>query len=243
MPRALSSDTEMVYWWLWRLPWASAADIARFSFLQATAVKNVLTRGEKRGWLKSARLGRVFDAVDRYVVSNTGIEEMQARWDWEIFWWHTADGVRALARRLEVVEMAYFYLPLLWQSNLVRDRKCHVYQEWQEIAWQTGEPVMRAQLVETDWSNGGLFDFFWLQSGPFEAIGAYGDGGDNDSLLLLPVMWKGNFQKVSDIASVRRDMRRILKEDERWSKLPRDQAISGDYHPGLGRVCKPNGGV
>ena len=56
MPRELSADTEYVYWWLWRLPWASAADIARVTGLKASAVSNALKRGEtKLGWFVSAR--------------------------------------------------------------------------------------------------------------------------------------------------------------------------------------------
>lgn len=59
MPRELSSDTKRIFWWAWRLQWASAADIARVTGLKANAVSTVLNRGreERRGWLLSARLG------------------------------------------------------------------------------------------------------------------------------------------------------------------------------------------
>ena len=94
MARELSANTVHIYWWLWRLPWASAADIARVTGLKASAISNALTRGEtKLGWFASARLGRVAPVVSRYVVSNRGVEELQARFGWETFWWHTADGV------------------------------------------------------------------------------------------------------------------------------------------------------
>ena len=46
MPRELAADTEYVYWWLWHLPWASAADIVRVTGLKASAVSNALKRGE-----------------------------------------------------------------------------------------------------------------------------------------------------------------------------------------------------
>ena len=236
MPRAFSSNTLYVYFRLWYQPLASAADIALVTRMTAPAVSNVLKRGVEGGLLRSARLGRVRDAVDRYVMSNYGVEKLHAQWGWEIFWWHTAEGVRSLARRLEVVEMAYAYLPLLWQSNLVSNPTCHVYQETPDTAWRTGEPVMRARLVEADWSDGRLAGFHWLRSGPCEAIATY-DDGYNDPLLHLPVLWRGSFQKPADIASVRRDMGRLLSVDERWSKLPEAQAISREYCPGLVIFC------
>ena len=129
MPRALSEDTNFVLWWLWYLPWASAADIARVTYLTEGAVSNILNRRRKRGWLLSARLGRVFDAVDRFVFSNTGVQEVQTKWGWQVFWWHSPASLRRLARRLEVVEMAYFYLPGLWPSNLVSEDTCWVYED------------------------------------------------------------------------------------------------------------------
>ena len=237
MPRALSDDTQFVLWWLWRLPWACAADIARVTGLKQNAIGNILKRRKKQGWLESARLGRVFAAVDRYVFSTKGAEEMSSRYGWPIFWWHTADGVRALARRLEVVETAYRHLPFLWQSNLVTVPRCWVYHEWEDIAWQTGRPVTRAELVEADWSYGWLRDLHWLQSGPFEAIATYSDGVDDTARLHLPVLWRTDFQKPSDIDDVRRDMSRLLEMDERWSKLPMNQAVSSNHVPGLVIFC------
>lgn len=237
MPRRLSASTLLVYQYLWYLPWACAADIARFKDLPAPAVKNVLARGEKKGWLVSARLGRVHDAVDRYVFTNAGVEKFEAEQEWPRFWWHTANGVRALARRIEVVEMAYLYLPQLWQSNIRSKPTAYVFRETADTAWLTGEPVMRASLVESDWSGGRLLRIYWLQSGPFEAVVAYSNGNSDDGILLLPLLWRGNFQKVGGIASVRRNMERVFELDERWSTLPMNQAVYGDYYPGAVAFC------
>ena len=41
MPRELSSDTEKSYWWLWYLPWASDADIARVTGLNVKGGEKV----------------------------------------------------------------------------------------------------------------------------------------------------------------------------------------------------------
>ena len=237
MARELSANTVSIYWWLWRLPWASAADIARVTGLKVSAISNALTRGEtKLGWFASARLGRVAPVVSRYVVTNRGLEEIQARFGWETFWWHTADGVSALARRLEVLEMAYIYLPLLWRSNLMSDPSCHVFREWEEIAWQTGEPVTRVELVKADWSNARLVDLVWMKDGPFEALAIYGNDNPDDGLLLIPVLWRSSFQKPKDIAWVREDMKKALVDDERWSKLTMVQSL-GDYYPGMVIFC------
>ena len=237
MARKLSADTVYIYWWLWRWPGASSADIARVTGLKASAVSNALKRGETEfGWFVSARLGRVAPVVSRYVVTNKGIAELQERFGWETFWWHGADGVLALARRLEVPEMAYRYLPLLWQSNLVSDPKCYVFREWEDTAWLTGEPVTRAELVETDWSQGRLVDFHWLKNGPFEAVATYQNDNPDDGLLRIPVLWRGSFQKPKDIAWVRQDMGQALVEDERWHKLQRDQSL-GNYFPGMVILC------
>ena len=237
MPRALADNTQLILWWLWRLPWACAADIALITGLQQQAVSTALSRGRTRGWLISARLGRTSDAVDRFVFSTAGVLEFHERYAWPIFWWHTADGVRSLARRLEVLEMAYKYLPVLWRSNLVVEPVCYVYRERQDVAWQTGQPVTRVELQEADWSQGRLVDFHWRDRGSIEAIATYGDGRLNDDLLHLPILWRGNFQKPGDIASVRRDMQQVLAQDERWYRLPERQSFSPDYCPGLMIFC------
>ena len=237
MARKLSTDTENIYWWLWHWPWASAADIARVTGLKGPAVSNALKRAERElGWLVSARLGRVARVASRYVVTNKGIKEFQERFGWKVFWWHSADGVLALARRLEVLEMAYLYLPHLWQSNLVSVPRCRVFREWEDIAELTGEPVTRAKLVETDWSKGRLVGFHWLQAGPFEAIAIYQNDNPDDSFLIIPILWRGSFQKPKDITGVRQDMQRVLVEDERWHKLGMDQSLGHNF-PGMVILC------
>ena len=103
-------------------------------------------------------------------------------------------------------------------------------------AWQTGEPVMRAELVETDWSNGYLDSVHWLKDGPFEAVATYHNGNRDHGFLHIPILWRGSFQKPDDIAWVRQDMEKVLLEDERWNKLPRGQAL-GNYYPGMVIFC------
>ena len=41
MPRRLSDDTIYILWWLWYLPWASAADIARITGLNQVGMDPV----------------------------------------------------------------------------------------------------------------------------------------------------------------------------------------------------------
>ena len=232
MPRNLSELTVLIYWWLWRLPWASAADIARVTGLEQPAVANTLRRGVKRGWFREERLSRAFQEVNRFVLTNAGVDALHQRYGWRIFWWHTANGVVALERRLEIVEMAYAYLPLFWQSNLVRQPTCYVYRETEVLSDRTGERVTRIELEETDWRAGALYNFHWMETPPFEAIATYENGKEEDGLLHLPVMWRGFFQKPRDIAELRSDMEKGLIEDRRWSSLPQRQAVYGGYWPG-----------
>ena len=79
MPRAISDDTLLILWWLWRLPWASAADVARITGLSANGVSNVLSPNRAKGPTVSSRLGRTSDAVDRFVFSIAGVEELPIR--------------------------------------------------------------------------------------------------------------------------------------------------------------------
>lgn len=128
MARALSDKTFFVLRMLWGLPWASAADIATLTGCKVQTVSTILNRRMEKGRLEREKLGRAQEVALRYVFTNEGVEECHRLYGWEIFWWHSANGVLALARRLEVVEMCYAYLPRLWQSNMVvDDRRCWVF--------------------------------------------------------------------------------------------------------------------
>ena len=239
MPRSIAESTRRVYHALWFRPWACAEDLSLVTGVNASAVGNVLKRGRERKvpWLLSAKLGRVCPAVHRYVFSNAGVAEFAQNQGWAWFWWHTARGVRALARRLEVVEMAYRYLPALWQSNLVSDSSAYVVRETPGTAWLTDQPVMPVSLEESDWSLGWLRAFCWLEKGPFEAVAVYGKEDPEDGLIYLPVLWRGDFQRPRDISGVRRDMERLLVEHPRWNGLPLSQSVFGSYHPGMIVFC------
>ena len=249
MPRALSDFTEETLRRLWYRPWASAADIVldmqvncQDVTLQAVEfrdVDNALAPAVARGWLLREKLGRIRDLVWRYVFSEAGVEEMHRRFGWPIFWWHTAKGVRDLSRRLELVELAYLYLPQLWRSNLISNRRCYVYRDRLEIAGQTGEPVMRSELVGRDWRYGRLVEFHWMDKGPFELIVTYDDGGHSEDRLHLPILLRTDFQKKADSESLMRDRGNHLVQDERWLRLPQAQAESLHYRPGA-VVFSPN---
>ena len=226
MPRKLSELTILVYWWTWRWPWVSAADIARVTGLRPSMVSNVLRRGQRRGWFVSARLGRVFDAVDRYALTNEGVEALHELFGWERFWWHTAAGLRALARRLDVLELAYFYLPDFWRSNAVSRPTAWVYQE---------VGPTRTELVETSMWDSVLVQFCWMKSGPFEAIASYSNG-TSDSMMHIPLLWRGPFQKPSQVSWVRHEMKGVLVEDKRWPDLPQAHVL-GTFYPGMVIFC------
>ena len=233
MARGFSESTLLILSWLWRLPWACAADIARITGLPANMVSNVLGRRRKAGWLELAHIGRTQPLADRYVFSTDGVKAAHERYGWKIFWWHSATAVRALARRLEVVEMAYKYLPQLWRSNLVTRRSCWVYRERPDTYWRTGEPITRIELEEADWRRGEMIDLHWMEDKPVDLVATYRDGLGNDDLLHLPVLWRGDFQKPSELASVRREMEDVFREDRRRPRLSQDQRSPRDHRPAM----------
>ena len=233
MPRALSEDTEYIYSWLWGLPWAAAADIVRITGLKQNQVSNALKRGERRGWLRSTRLGREFKPADRYVFENAGLDEMIKRYGLVPCWWHAAKGVRALARRLEVLELAYRYLPGFWTSNAVSRHSIWVYSDVLADTDPGDSARRQMRLVEINWFDARLLDLQWQEKGPVEAIATYTNGYTSNDLLRLPVLWRGNFQKARDIHFVRGDMEKVLVQDERWWRLPQAQVVSGPHYPGM----------
>ena len=241
MPRNLSEFTLDVLWWLWHMPWACAADITmvmskiyleEISLAAVGKVDKVLERAEKRGRLHRVKLGRVHDTVWRYVFSEAGVEQLSGVLKEKPSWWHSANGVLALARRLEVLEMAYLYLPRLWQSNLVVEPTCYVYRNV-EVVGRRGESVTRPELKRADWRAGRLVRLIWLQEGPFEAIAIYDNGNVNGDQLFVPILWRGDFHKLADISQLRREMGKVLVEDERWLRLPVAQWYTLEYVPGM----------
>ena len=243
MPREISDFTLTILIWLWYMPWASAADIARVisvstnETVKPNKVNMALERWVTNGLLLRKKLGRVRDAVWRYVFSSDGVDEMRNRWGCDAHWWHTAAGVDALSRRLEFLEMAYAYLPHLWRSNLVAHPRCSVYQDWWERAWQNDEPVQRSELITKDWSHGRLVGLEWFDAGPFNLIATYGDGAKGDHKLHVPVLFRGRFLQGNEFVSLRRDMDGVLVQDQRWLKIPQEQALSPDFCPCLVTLC------
>ena len=224
----------------WFRPWSSADDIGLVSSQKNNAISNVLTRGVKSGLLKCQTLGRVRDAIQRFVYSEEGVRRMHEERGWPIEWYHTAAGIKALARRIEIVEMAYHYVPQLWQSNLSGNGRCRVYKELL-YAGPNGELVWRPQLVELDWRGSRLVQFHWVGNELLEAMAIYDDGADEDNRLYVPVLLQGNFQRPADFEKLRWDIRDVMVEDDRWRSLPQRQASPVDCRPPVIMLC-PNRG-
>ena len=219
------------------MPWASAADLARVTLFEESAVANVLFRARNKKLLLSTKLGRLNPAVARFIFSESGVKELHERYGWTISWWHSASGVRDLAGRLEVVEMAYTYLPLLWQSNLVDEKGCYVYGKRKGPLLEGGEPRVSWELQLTDWTHGRIKSLCWLERGRFEVIVSYWDGWSPENVVYVPVLWRTKYQLRSGIEGVRRDMRQVFVEDERWKSLLSGQVTSPEYRPGAVVLC------
>ena len=237
MPRRITYSTFEILRWLWMMPWASAADLARVTLFEESAVANVLFRAGKKKLLLSTKLGQLNPAVARFIFSEVGVEEFHGRHGWTISWWHSASGVRDLAGRLEVVEMAYKYLPVLWQSNLVDESECYVYGKRKGPLLEGGEPRVSWELQLADWTHGRIKSLCWLERGRFEAIVSYWDGWSPENVVYVPVLWRTKYQLRSGIEGVRRDMRQVFVEDERLRSLSTEQVTSPEYRPGAVVLC------
>ena len=204
-----------------------------------STVSNVLRRGRESGLLLSAKLGRERDAVSRWIFSNAGIEWGEAR-GWQRDWWHSANGARALAGRIQVVELVYQIMPNVFRSNLVDESRVNVFTSHPDIHERTGEPVTRWNLEEAYWAGAKVRDFAWLEKGPFDAVvgyhpivgaGAYGTAVSGDRLY-VPLRFFGRFHKQGDIGHLRSQLGEILEERRERSSLTMAQSVYGDYFPG-----------
>lgn len=236
MPRELSKHTEEVFELAWYRPLVSAADLGLVSSLTNNAINNVLARGVENGLLGCVTLGRVRDAVKRYFYLKKSVRRMHEERGWPIEWYHTAAGIEALARRIEVAEMAYHYLPQLWQSDLSGNGRCRVYRELVDVG-PNGEMVRRTELVERDWRGGRQAGFYWVGNQQQEAITIYDDGADRNNRLYAPVLLQPNFQKPTDFEGLRRDISNLMIEDDRWWRLHRLKASPVDFRPLVIILC------
>ncbi len=248
MPRELSPITINILQLLWTMPWATASDLYAllepWVLLSPPAVSNALQRARDRGWLLCATLGRERDAVSRWIFSNDGIAWGEER-GWQRDWWHSATGARALARRIQVVEVGYPVMTNLFRSNLVADAKVEVFTVYTDVVPRTGEPITRWELKPAFWGGADVEAFRWLEKGPFDAVVGYravGVGGGDGTvisgdLLKVPVRFFSRFHLQSDVARLRRQMSALLGErQERWS-LQAEQSVYGDYFPGAVALC------
>ena len=236
MPRELSMHTMEVLELTWYRPLVSVADLGLVSSLTNNAINNVLTRAVENGLLECVTLGRVRDAVKRFFHPEEGVRRMHEERGWPVEWYHTAAGIKALARRLGVVEMAYHYLPQLWQSDLSGNGRCRVYRDLLD-AGPNGEPVWRTELVERDWRGGRQAGFYWVGNEQLEAMTIYDDGADRNNRLYVPVLVRENFQKPTDFEALRRDISNLMVEDERLRSLPERQTSPVDCRPPVITLC------
>ena len=238
MPRQLAERTTQV--WRYVQPLSSAAEI--LAHMQDSGivgvniddVNNALRAGIRSGHLLREKLGRIGEKVWRYVLSRRGINEMQERYGMPVTWSQSAGGIKSLAGKIELVEMAYIFPRRLWQSNLVRDSRCYVYRRMMVGVWRNGvlDGEWQIELRESDWSGARLRETIWLENGPFEAMLIYDDGRGGDALLYLPLLWRTDYQVAAQTAHLIQDMMAHLVEDERWRNLPKAQSEDIGYRPG-----------
>ena len=221
------------------MPWASAAELGLVLLCEENAVSTFLSRVWKgKQWVDFAKLGRLDRAVHRFVFVEAGIKELHEKHGWPIRWWHTANGVDALAGRLEFLEMAYSYLPKLWVSNLVERQSCFECVEVEYESEQTGEMRKRLDLQEKSWRSGRLQSLYWLEKGPIELIATYSAAVDGAlSTTHIPVLSRTRYTRRTLPSSVFEDMGKVLIEDEQRRHLGVTEAASALYRPGCMAFC------
>ena len=248
MPRRLSPTTIGILKQLWMMPWASATELhailAASAPLAPSTVSNALARCKRRGWLLSVSLGRERDTVNRRIISNAGLD-WGGEMGWRREWWHSATGYRALAGRIQVVEVVHETMLNLFRSNLVRDNSIEVFESYPDVVERTGEPITGWQLAKAYWVGAQVCSFAWQEKGPLDAVvgyyavagaGAYGTVRSAD-ILPIPVRLFNRFHRQRDVANIRRQMKKILRERDEKSSLSMDQALHGDFYPGVVGVC------
>ena len=238
MPRQFAENTTRV--WRYVQPLSSAVET--LTHMQDNGVdgvtiddvNNALRTGIRSGHLFRVKVGRTSEKVWRHLHSRRGVNEMQEQYDMPVTWSQSANGIKSLAGKIELVEMAYNFLPRLWQSNLVRDGRCYVYREMLGLVRRNGllDGEWQIELRESDWRGGRLREIIWLENGPFEAILIYDDGRGGDARLYLPLLWRTDYQVAAQTSRLVQDMKAHLVEDERWLRLPRAQADDVGYRPG-----------
>ena len=248
MPRALSQDTMRILHLLWDLPWWTAAGLVALmggpECISQSRVNNVLRQAQRRGWLECAPVGRELDAALRWVYTEKGIEWGESQ-GWERGWWHSASGVRAMARRIQAIESIERIAPNVVRSELFDDDEIYVFRWAPVIDPPPGKATTQWFLDRAYWGGASPARFHWQERGPFEVVIEYRttDLAGPDGMpvpkesFYLPVLSLGRFHRRSSIESLRREMGELLQMRQERADLDMKYTVYGEYFPGAVAIC------
>ena len=231
----VSDQSKAVYKVVGMMPFCTGANVSLVLDIERPEVANVLRRGElgsrgrrkasqtgtsndEVGLLFSVKMGRVRKAKLRYAYSHSGVRQGERELGVEPQWFNSQAGLRALAGRLPLLEVAYEAMPRLFQLNTVVDTQVRLIGP-------------EGNLVNRDWTFSRMTGFWWLRSGPFAAIAKYEHSLYPGSQVFVPVMWFGPFHTARHISHARSRLLSLLDMPVDWSNI--GFITHGDWRPGV----------
>ena len=212
----LTAANVVLFYWLWRMPWASAQDLALV--LQATAdpdchmTVNGINRVMKRHpeWVKGYRVGRKGNRVLRYTILPEGVVELERAFGWQPQWWHTAAGQILFFHRLPFVEASYRILP-----NLLQTKKSGMVAAYVPAICPDGN----GGVAVVDYTVAVLQDLVWYQDSVVRLVAVYRvEGAPFD--FYLPVVYYNSYRRPSDMESSWEDEVNQLLRGDIWQDSP-----------------------
>ena len=217
----LSPSNILLLWWLWRMPWASAQDLALV--LGATAdptcqmTVNAINRMMARHteWVARYKVNRKGRLMFRYVVLPAGVVALENAFGWQPQWWHTSAGQQLLFKRLPFLELCYKVLPSMLRTD----------QSWMNVSPEVPGicPVEGNKIMTVDTTQAVLKDLHWYQESAVRLVATYGVG-DAPFDIFLPVVYYSSYRRPSDVESWEEEVGQVLRGDV-WESLPNDPGV------------------
>ncbi len=210
MVMSLSDANILLFFWLWRMPWASAQDLAEV--LSATAdpahqmTASAITEVMKRhpSWVRRYKVGRKDQMVLRHVLLPEGVAKLEKAFGWQPQWWHTAAGQQLLFWRLAFLELCYKILP-----KMLRAEESRMINSADVPAICPGP---NDDIATVDYTEGVLKDLQWCQDSVVSLVATYEVAG-SPADIFLPVVYYSSYRRPSDIASWEEELRQVLCGD------------------------------
>ena len=218
----------LVLYWLWRMPWASAVQLADVTGFTDTSITMMLTRNDelvRRVWL-----GRGKERVFKYIFSPLGVWHMETAYKWKRGWPHTASALRTTFEQMEFADFCYDRLPSLPGSAMLGAQTSVTYPH-RRI------PGERFQVTEYEHSLK-LVDLIWRPGDTLFVVSVYEAEDDPSLRIYLPVTYYSSYQRPADVRSWRAEMEKTLIPGKFWGDGPPDEEWTRVYARRRGQVSQ-----